>query len=221
MVATVDDFVKLTCNGVVYTGQTWSIGLWVLPTWTTGPPTAVQLNSVAANLDAYWATWWTAIKALNGSNTTRTGSGVYVYPAGDTVASTVARSTLGSPVAGTAAGNPLPTQVAAVCSLRSDIAGRRGRGRCYTPITGASLTNNQLSSANTSAISGAYKALLNSINAYTSPSNNVATLHATVLSRAEGNGHAVSSVVVNSRIDIQRTRADKVGALYTVTDTIP
>lgn len=221
MVALVDDYIKLTCSGIVAQSQTWSIGIWALPSWTTGPPTASQLNSISANLDAYWATWWTAIKALNGSNTTRTGSALYVYLAGQAAASGVGRTALGSPVAGTGSGNPLPTQCAAVASLRSDVAGRRGRGRCYTPLTGGSLVNNQLSSANTSAISGAYKALINSLNAYTSPSNNVGSLHVNVLSRADGTGHPVSSIVVNSRLDIQRPRADKVVANYTTIDTVP
>lgn len=216
-----EEYIKHVVTGSLASGQTWSLGLWTLPTFTTGYPSQTQVNSITAALDAYWATWWTAVKPINGTNTTRTGSSTYVYLPASTAASLVARTTLGTPVAGTGTGNPLPTTVAMVASLRTDRAGRSGRGRCYTPATAAVLVNNQFSSANCATVSAAYKALINSINSYSSPGNNVSALQVVVLSRVHDSNSPVTSITVNSRPDSQRPRGDKVTSFYSPSDTIP
>lgn len=97
-----------------------------------------------------------------------------------------------------------PLQSCVVLSLRSATLTGRGRGRCFVPYTGGSLTNHQLTAAQAAALAGAAATMFNTLN--TTPVAGHA-LQVVVYSVADGNTKRINQIVVDSRPDTQRRRA--------------
>lgn len=99
--------------------------------------------------------------------------------------------------------NPrFPNQVCIVASLRTAQAGRRHRGRMFLPVGFATLTGTgQLANSDAAAIAGHVGAFISDWNA--SGDNGTVV----VVSSAGSTSAAVTSVIVDSRLDIQRGRA--------------
>jgi len=117
--------------------------------------------------------------------------------------------------AGTSVGSSLPLQNAVVVSLHTARPGRRGRGRMYLPITAFDLTDHQLGSPIPQNIADYIQSVFQTINGSASVQGGVC-----VLSNVDAATHVVTSVVVNSRLDIQRRRANSEAALGSATVAI-
>jgi len=111
---------------------------------------------------------------------------------------------------GISAGASLPLQCAVVVSLRTGRPGRRGRGRMYVPVTASTLTDHQLAAGNAASLSAAIGGFFTNLNDSTLIPGSVC-----VLSQVDVEAHLVTSVIVDSRVDIQRRRADSQMATQT------
>jgi hypothetical protein len=201
---------KIVPSGLINNVQTWSTGIWIVPVPTVGTFIQSNLDSCVAAFNGFFATWWTAVKPFASVNTDWRRTTLYYYSAGSTTATGVSVSTASGTVVGTgAAFNPVQTSI--VHSLRSAVPNRSGRGRMYVPGTGAGLvTPHQWSLAQTLTQANATKALITSLNAFTSVPGNVTAATVQVISFTHGQNALVTSLVVDSDPDIQRRRSDKI-----------
>lgn len=114
-------------------------------------------------------------------------------------------------IAGTAAGNPMPADVAMVISLRTVLANRQGRGRFYLPQPAASeITATGRVAALMITHTGA--ALAAAWAGY-----NTANDRPVVYSRTSRNIQNISSFNIGDLYDTQRRRENKVTEARTVT----
>lgn len=204
-----DDGVRFVIGGTIATVQTWSTGIWVRTTLAGG---SWGLSNQQAVTDAWRSmveSWWGALKGFCAADVEFTQVRSYFYPAGTTEAVSVCESLVSSPVAGTGS-TPLPTQTAAVASMRTGVAGRSARGRSYFPVNGQGLgADHQLSGANCGSIAGAYQDLLNGINAYDGTAHSLTANICSVASFTKGITRDITQVIVDSKLDTQRRREDK------------
>lgn len=211
MVAPAYARLKAIIAGNIGSTQTWSVGL----SCNAGDfaPGVAAMTSLVTDIrtacDAFFTTAGNPT-ALWSTDTAANEVKVYYYPASSTHATQQAQAPLG-PYAGTNGGS-LPTQTSVVASLRTGLAGRHFRGRIYWPCTGVLIGVHQLSSAQTNALSAATANFLTALNAIPLAANHWETI---VPSSNTSSGTPVTSVIVDSKLDVQRRRADKVGALYT------
>lgn len=109
---------------------------------------------------------------------------------------------------GTSTGSSLPTQVAWVVSLRTGRPGRRYRGRYYVPVDTKTLTNHQFDSGLVASLLAGQQSFFNAINASAVINGQVAVISEV----GEGAVTPVTTLTADSRLDIQRRRADSLGA---------
>lgn len=128
---------------------------------------------------------------------------VYCYPDGGPSASLIGTATA-APEGGTGAGS-LPLQACLVVTLLTGAAGRRNRGRMYLPANGTPLA------ANHEFGSGQVDAAVDGIHDWFA--GLVAASHTPiVLSQVAGTHRPVTTVRGDSKVDIQRRRADSAPA---------
>lgn len=201
-----DNLVKLTISGKIGPSQTWSIGLWSV---APGPTTLADLQTFVNAARGHWHTFWTgAYQALISDDTSYTTLHASRYPSGTTSADLIAQSLAGA-VIGSSAIHHAP-QLALVASLRTGISGRANRGRVYLPLTGlpnADLNDHQVAASVVDAVNTDFTAFLIALDAealgpdtWTTSIANPRAAHAAV---------PVVQVVLDSKIDTQRRRADK------------
>ena len=217
MAAVPGDAIHLVAAGRIGAAQSWSVGVWVGVAIGPGAFLQANLQSVVTDWNTYMATWWAATKVFCSSDTDWRSTTGYFFPSNVPQASLVAASSASGTIPGTSTGY-LPTQASVVSSLRTATAGRTGRGRRYLPCTAVALqSNHQLLLTQCAVISAAEKALFDSINAYTSVPNNITNALVIVRSAAAQGIRAVRSVVVDSEVDVQRRRSNKIVAAFTST----
>lgn len=124
-------------------------------------------------------------------------------------------------VIGTGAGNAVSQQAAILITHHTAKASRAGRGRQYfpAPVTAAVATDGSLAPATQTAIIGAYRALMTSINA----SDQLVVLHGGFIKRLPDgtveydqlSSDPVTSAQVRNVLATQRRRTNKVTPVYT------
>lgn len=145
---------------------------------------------------------------LLGSDANYVGVKTYAYTGG-TAASFVGVGTIG--VAGNSgASQVLPDQLALVVTLRTALAGRSHTGRIYLPITKWNLSSQgQMAKAETDGLAAWFAAFLTAANtSLTGVSGN----HMVVASQKLGTSQSITSVTVDTKIDVQRRRANRQNA---------
>lgn len=107
-----------------------------------------------------------------------------------------------------------PNQVAVVCTLQTGFSGRRNRGRVYLPCTHTSaLVSGQLSSAQVTALAQFMQKFFQNVNA-------AVTQPIVVLSQVAGSANDVVTIRVDSRLDIQRRRANRQAPAFSQSETL-
>lgn len=201
-----DNLVKLTISGKIGTAQTWSIGFWSV---APGPTTLAELQTFAAAARGHWHTFWTgAYQAVISDDTSYTTLHASRYPSGTTSADLVAQDLAGA-VIGSSSIHHAP-QLALVASLRTGVSGRQNRGRVYLPLTGlpnADLSDHQVAASVIDAINTDFTAFLIAMDTETIGPDTWQTSVANP--RATHAAVPVIQVVMDSKIDTQRRRADK------------
>lgn len=209
------DAVKIVARGVTSDGQTWSNNFWADVSLTGGAWGINNMGVVAQDISGLLHTLYDGLKGFWDSVTQYLGCSLYLYPAGAVHSTQVAEYNETTPVSGTTTFY-MPRQAAVVASLRTDVSGRSGRGRVYFPLMSMNLSlDGQLDNSTCGGIATAYAAFLTAVNAYTNTAHQVASLGAIVASFTKSQGNTISSVIVDSKVDTQRRREDKVAAAHT------
>lgn len=194
---------KISFGGSLPAGEVWQCGLWFSPNTTPGTQAALQ-----AEVDAMvtpFTTWWatSAISGIRAAGMTLNNLSLYGYAANATSAGAVAHATIS--LAANATQQSKPNQCALVCSLRTVSPARNGRGRIYLPFLSGGVAGGQLATTDAQAVATATANLLVALNGGTAPSSIGRVLGGT-------SGLPVTSVVVDTVIDTQRRRRNKIVA---------
>ena len=205
--------VKTVIEGQIQGIQDWSTAFWC-EVVNAVPVTQPGMNNWADIVAGYISTFWSAgIDSANLPDTVVNSVKAYYYPAGSGVATVQAVHLYGTALPGTATGGGSPTQLAIVHSLRSGVPGRRGRGRMYLPATGLALSSGshgQLASGACSSFAGALAALFTAVNTSGSFAAQFTSQNVVVRSETGNMCNAVDQIIVDSKIDTQRRREDKI-----------
>ena len=194
-------------------GEIWETGFWLLG----GLPTSAGAANEQAN--DIWDTClsesdpplfpFMQTSMLNAQGNIR-GVRVYVYTNGGPRANFVGEYTAPAPLAGSS-NYFLPDQCCLVATLQTGLSGRRNRGRMYLPATGlATLPSGQTPAATAQGLGMNLAAL------FTDLAGSSAGVPV-VVSTMGGTTHPITSVKVDTKIDIQRRRANKQPATASTT----
>lgn len=204
--------VRVAFVGTAPGGEIFNWGFWLNNTTINSEADA---NTLASSIRDAWITNAGAdCRGLILNDTAYTQVRVYAYPSGGPTALYVGAATI-SVGTGTSTLDSLPLQCAMVVSLHTGFAGRTARGRLYLPATGQTLTAHQYGSSQVTAIANDFAAFFNAVNTLTGVGS-----VAVVSQKGTGNTRAVTSVVVDSRVDVQRRRANSEASTSTQTSTV-
>ena len=190
--------------------------------WQTGFST-VATSAIASQSDLqaqldlvvpFVSSWWTTLKPNVFSSYALTEVDAYQYEGGSTNAEFQAAHALAA-VAGTKVSTGSPVDTATVVSLRTILPGRRGRGRMYIPNhNGTQPADGQFLPATSQAYGTATKTLFDSITGGT-------LLGPVVVSRTGLLYNVVTSLVTDSKPDVQRRRVDRLRPTDTQVLSLP
>lgn len=212
------DMIKWVIKGDINVSQTWSVGVWS-EVVGTGSPTAADLDAAVTAVLPLVATWWGSMKFFNSAGTRYTQLGGYYYPAGSAVA-TISSIKPVTPVVGTGTFYQSPRN-ALVVSLLTGHSGRSYRGRAYVPMTAAQTdTTLQALATGVDSCALAHQTLLTALNAV-SLAPHWGNAPTRVRSEKLGIASIITSIKVDSLIDTQRRREDKLTAIYSKTRSVP
>jgi hypothetical protein len=211
---------KLVPYGTIDSAQDWSTALNFSATLVDDSWDIDNLLAVTTALEAFFNTWATDVSAFWSASTEYLGLKAYYYGVAGDVASLSADAVASSPIPGSGS-TILPTQCCLVCTTRTGHAGRSYRGRSYMPLTASALpANNEVLLTTATNVANAYQALIGSCNGYTNPTESLDSMTFVVASAKLSSLLPVTSIDVDSRVDIQRRRADKIAPAFTVTKPI-
>jgi hypothetical protein len=203
---------KMTFGGSLPGNEIWQCGLWISP--TSLPATQAQLQSASDALIPAVTAFFnsTSVTPLEAQGMTVNNLSLYRYPAGATKSDLVAHSIISLP--GVSTSPKLPNQCALVTTLRTVNPGRNGRGRFYFPIPGGvPSAAGQLVASTVTNFASAVETFIQTINGGPAPSPQ----------RVVGgtSGFAVTAISVDSIVDTQRRRRNKLIASTTATVPVP
>lgn len=195
----------MVLHGTMAGGEIWETGFWMSDTGVTDASLANALAQLLAQTlnanDESGALAQMALEFWTGA-ITWTEVRVYGYPNGGTKAAFVGLYELPSGVTGTGT-TTLPNQVCLVLTLNTGLAGRSHRGRMYIPIAKATLdASSELTSQLLTDFVTTWRTFFSDVNA--SDAGEIV-----VVSQSLGAFSPLSSVKADSRLDIQRRRANQ------------
>lgn len=195
---------RIVLSGGLPGGEIWTTGFWITNAapHSQGQATALAQLTMAAltSADASGAMRVTA-QHLFGNQTTFLKCQAYIYPDGSNKAAYIGEADVPQPYAGPY-GDVTPNQIALVLSLRTQLPGRRNRGRMYLPATGLNFNNEgQAGLGTTEPVSAAWATFFTDQNASTEGK-------VVVVSAVGTTATPVSSVQMDTRADVQRRRAN-------------
>jgi len=199
-------YVRLVASGTLSGTQTWSIGGSFL---VANPHTQSELFAWLGTIDGYMKTFLqTSQIQLSSWDGTTVYNRLAAYEYNAVGGATSQAQLFSSGVTGTGATTG-PRQLAIVFSIRSGIGGRNKRGRFYLPATCKTIysTNGQVAGADCTTLANAWKTFVNAANL-----THIATdpVQYGIASRASGFTVVAQDVKVDSKIDTQRRRTDKI-----------
>lgn len=205
--------IRVSIKGSMPGGEVWSVN----PIWKQGTGdlglTFTQAQAIATNVSAISLS--IPLRSLFSAETRIVGCRVESRDTGGTLFAQ-AEASVASVVGGSGAQNH-PFQTSIVQSLRTAVAGARGRGRLYWPATGLALDSASLRvpTASVSAALGAVKAYLASIDTIVKAQSAGSTL--CVWSRTDNVLRDVNEMRMGDVLDVQRRRRDALVEGVTVT----
>jgi len=196
----ITDMARFVLAGALAGGERWSCS-FVTSGATVGFQSELD-NLVADVHDAITSsTLDAAFQDLNNTMTNIDTVTGYWYPVWPGPAEFVSELS-GVVVTGTSS-SVHPNQIACVATLLTGAAGRSRRGRIYLPATGVPLTNGELPEANCQEIADGVASFFTAING---PGGGTTV---GVASAKLGAIAQVTQIRVDSRLDVQRRRANK------------
>lgn len=189
-------------------GEIWQTGVWANEAPSDQSATQDQADAFAAD----FALYWDAAGGLGSINPGSVGADrvtVYSYLDNSGHATHVAESALSK----VGSGSPIfPNQVTLCMTLLTSVAGRRARGRNYLPALKVTLdSNGEVASTQLSSLVGAWAGLINALN------GELGDQRIGVLSQVGGTFQTATAVRGDSRLDIQRRRANSQTVEFTQT----
>lgn len=208
--------IRLVHRGILAAGQTFS---WRLT--TQAPNTLAQTD-----LDTWLGSVQTAFNTLYTSTTglrrIQAPTDVYQQLQAYFLTTGSDRATIASQVAVSNNGfstRSLPFQCALVISLRTIVPGRKGRGRVYMPISNTvDMAAGQLNLTAITALSAGFVTYLQALKGLSIGGQNTVPVIVSPLTSAIP--AAVTRIVVDSVIDTQQRRRDKIGATATLSSNV-
>lgn len=210
--------VRLVTSGTVSGSQTWSTGVSVAAGANT--LTQSQLDGLLAAYAAAWqANLWgsgtTPLKGANAAVVDLRSFRAYWYPFGNPPVALQSGIDI-APIAGNSGSGFHPPQCALVVTLLTGIPGRKYRGRMYLPATGLAVQSDlQVSTAALTPIAAGVKATFDAVNTYTTTNG-----PGDVAVAGSAGPVPLSAIRIDSELDIQRRRADKILGLRQVTQNL-
>lgn len=208
--------VRVVFHGTAPGGEIWETGFWMTGTGVDSQDDANSLAQIlVAEFDASDGSGAMRItmQTIVGAEYHWLSIRTYAYPAGGTVAQFIGENVLTTPRPGLH-GTVLPNQCSAVLTLLTGAAGRSARGRMYLPCTALNLqTSGQAAPSDIAPVAAAWATAFTDINAST-------TGKIVVVSQKLVAARQVTSVRMDTKIDIQRRRANKQLAVATSTDAV-
>jgi len=200
---------KVVIGGTIDTTQTWSVGLWVINGDFDQPTQAAMtdyLNAIDGPVALWWRTGTPSCVNITAADVELVSLRAYAQVNPNTPSTAVAELLYGSPIAGTNSG-VLSTRESMVASLLTGAPGRSRRGRIYIPACGAALTNHQFSATDVDDVAEATATLLEAMQAGVT-----GWTAGTVAVFGKNGPNPITQVRVDSKVDTQRRRSDKIGA---------
>lgn len=202
---------RAVLSGHLRNGEIFQWGFWCSEAPTDAAAANTNAQAIATAYEGLQSTAGTPqhlIDNASGYDHVR----VYSYPNGGPRAEFVGEAPITSGV-GTGAGD-LPNQCCIVATLETGLAGRRHRGRVYLPANAQQLTTGQAASGDPALYASWMVQFIRAVNSAVAPGFVV------VLSQVAGSAQRVTAVTVDSRVDIQRRRADREVALHADTESV-
>lgn len=200
---------RIIMRGHLYGGDEWETG-W----WGSGAmfDTDSGCQEVADGVKARLLTSAVedVLRALWSASTGMDSIWVYGYPAGGPKSGAMATASITTYTG--VGSNQLPNQMALVATTETGRPGRSYRGRMFWPATGVSLQNGQVLDGTCANLAQATATLLEPVSGDTGGP--------VVLSSKLGTTRAISAIRVDSRMDIQRRRAQQESVLYSESVTL-
>lgn len=202
---------RVAISGTLAGGtEDWSTGFWYTDPDQIAPPEPGSLQAWAAAIVA-----GLSVSVNSGVKNALSTSGkitridTYWYP--DVTAPAAGAATASADYAGSSTPN-LPLQCAVVCSLRTPINTRRGRGRVYWPAVGLTVTAaGKLNLANAPSLQTNFRTMFTEIaNAWPETGE----LDLAVVSKVGDTVTPVTQLRVGDVIDTQRRRRDALVEVY-------
>lgn len=199
-------------SGHLPNGEKFQTGFWVSEAPSDAAATTADAQAVATYLNAHWADVGSPTSHLSAGGQYELVT-VYSYPSGGPDASYVGTAALtGGSGTGT---QSYPDQCSMCVSLHTGLSGRTHNGRMYIPyLAGGALSAGQIGSSLLNNYATWWKTTFDGINSAVSPGFTV------VLSQKLGTAQRVTSLSIDSRMDIQRRRADREVVSYKATATL-
>jgi hypothetical protein len=207
---------KVVLGGHINTVQTWSTGFWL--TFSGFAGAAPSADKVAGDLegntdvntmvDALWSSLSSFIARTCTFDSVR-----YTCYGEDTSTPSESLRSAATPGAG-GSNNGLPPECATVASLHTSRPGGSYRGRMYLPLTGLAIgLDGFMQETNAQTTANAVAALFNSLNGHTfegAPGGAGGYgVNVVVFSPKLGTTQPVTSVSVDTKVDVQRRREHK------------
>lgn len=191
---------KLVYSGLLASGaERWACSLWFNGYTDIGGSSGTSYDGTHESTGTAYVAWRTAMLQLMRPEDSMQQVDAYFYSGG------VATQHATAPAVHAGAGsvNTMPTQVAAVMTLRTALATRSGRGRIYLPARAVGVT----------PASGLFSGTLVNTAVDTLASwftaQKAAGFPAVVVSQTHGTFQPITTVDADGRPDIQRRRANK------------
>lgn len=198
----------VTISGTLTGGEIWQTGFWTSGAAATTPEGATTHAAILAALfNAAGGLRDTITNRMIAADESVERLSVAEYPTGGPTASFVGESLAHTAGSST---RSLPNQVAVVASTRTGQAGRRHRGRMYFPLAHGSagpLAGGQYSSTDAQFLATSVAQFFTDVNAQPIGGDFSGEL-VVVLSKVAGTSLAMTSIIVDTKLDIQRRRAN-------------
>jgi hypothetical protein len=208
--------IRLVHRGTLAAGQTFS---WRLTTQAPNTLSQSDLNTWLSSVKTAFDTMYTSstgLRRIQAPTDQYNQLQAYFMNTGSDKAVT------SSTIADTSNGfstRTLPFQCSLVVSLRTVIPGPKGRGRVYLPISNTNdMSAGQVTSSALTPVSSGFVTYIRAINALSIGGQNTVVVIVNPLTSAVP--AAVSTVIVDSVVDTQQRRRDKIGASAVVTTTV-
>jgi len=208
---------RFSIRGNLPGNEIWNCSFWLRPTGAaTAPSDGTAADALLTTLKG--VTHWATFKAQILANLRATGGIVeerlYCYPTTGTTAAAVAVQS--DVAAGTSTGGTLPNQCAVVVTLLTGVAGRSQRGRVYLPLSGGAVSTTDGQLTNT----------LPTLRAELANWNKDMALLASgwaiyVVSQTRTSSLPVVQCKIDTRVDVQRRRANRQAATSSATTAMP